>query len=579
MKKLKYFISVFVAISFMFGCTKSYLDYRPKGVLSEEQLNNPAAAEKLCNAAYATLAAGHWSAPYNTKWMWGSVRSDDAYKGGGGAGDQGQWNLWEGFKYGTAEIAGPDAMWYNIYECIQRTNIALRILGKLTDDEFPARTQRIAEMRFLRGHYYFSLKVLFKYIPYIDENMTEEVIKSTSNRLYTDQELWEKIADDFKSAADILPATQTQIGRVNKYAAKAYLAKTRLYEAYVQNDQNAVISINPQNLQDVVALTDEVINSAKYDLFDDISKNFLWDYDNGIESIFSVQYSINDGTIMGNVDMENALNYNTSPRYGCCSFHQPSQNLVNAHKTDAATGLPLFTTFNDVPMKDPSDFVNNTFDPRLDHTVGIPSHPFKYDTTFVYNIGWVRSPDTYGEFSPMRSCQHPDSPSKTVALGYAYDCDSKNVDIIRYDEVLLWKAEALIQLNREGEALPIINQIRSRAINSTAKLTYKNGKTFSNYKIDEYKPGVNCLWTKDYAFEALKFERRLEFAMEGERFSDLVRWGIADQVINAYFEKEKQYHSFLQEANFTKGKNEYLPVPQAQINYSKGIYIQNAGYE
>lgn len=507
------------------------------------------------------------------------MRSDDAYKGGGGTGDQGQWNLWEGFRYGTAEVSGPDEMWYRLYSCIQRTNSAIRNLNKLTEAEFPNKTVRTAEMRFLRAHFYFSLKVLFKYVPYIDENMSEEDIKITSNRLFTDQELWEKIAADFQYGIENLPLEQSQVGRANLLAAKAYLAKTRLSQAYVQNEQHALVSMNAAYLQDVVTLTNEVINSGVYGLFDDISSDFLWEFENGIESIFAVQYSIDDGTIMGNIDMELALNYNTSPRYGCCSFHQPSQNLVNAHRTDPVTGLPLFNTFNNVPMKDPTDFTNNTFDPRLDHTIGIPGHPFKYDPTFIYNIGWVRSPDVYGNFSPMRSPQHPDSPSKTVARGYAYDTDSKNVDILRYDEVLLWKAEALIQLNREAEALPIINQIRKRAQNSTAKLKYPDGATFSNYLINEYQPGVNCVWTKDFAFEALKFERRLEFATEGERFTDLVRWGIAAEVINAYFAKEKQYYVFLLEAQFTKGKNEYLPIPQPQINYSKGIYVQNEGYE
>lgn len=581
MKKYKFFISVFMA-GILSACDDAkFLDYNPQGVLSEEQLSTPDAVEKLCNAAYATLAAGQWRAPYTSKWMWSSVRSDDAYKGGGGTNDQGQWNLFEGFKYGTPQEggwAGPDKMWLDLYSCIQRTNTAIRSLKKLSEEEFPVKTTRMAEMRFLRAHYYFSLKVLFKHIPFIDEELTEEEIKITSNREYSDQELWMKIADDFQYAAENLPPSQAEIGRANQFAAKAYLAKTRLFQAYEQNEQHQVINMNAGHLEDVVALTNEVINSGQYELFDDISKNFLWEHDNGIESIFSVQYSIDDGTPMGNVNMEEALNYNTSPRYGCCSFHQPSQNMVNAFKTDPQTGLPMFDTFNEVPMIEPEDFWDNTVDPRLDHTVGIPGHPFKYDTEFIYSVGWVRDPDTYGQFSPMRSVQHPDSPSKTVAKGYAYDTDSKNKDIIRYDEVLLWKAEALIQLNRHNEALPIINQIRRRAMNSVGKLSYPDGKTFSNYYIREYEPGVNSEWTKEFAFKALMWERRLELATEGERFYDLVRWGIAAEVLNAYFDKERQYRVHLKEAEFTKGKHEYLPIPEAQIDYSKGVYIQNVGY-
>ncbi len=582
MKKHIFYISVVITSMLLLACEDAaFLEYKPQGVLSEEQLSTPDAVEKLCNAAYATLAAGHWRAPYNSKWMWSSVRSDDAYKGGGGTNDQGQWNLFEGFKYGTPQEggwAGPDKMWVDLYSCIQRTNVALRSLKNLSEEEFPEKTSRMAEMRFLRGHYYFSLKVLFKHLPYIDEEMTEEDIKTVSNRALSDQELWGKIAEDFQYAIDNLPPTQTQIGRANSYAAKAYLAKTRLFQAYEQNEQHQVINMNAAYLLEVVTLTDEVIGSGQYDLFDDISKNFLWDFDNGMESIFSVQYSIDDGTPMGNINMEEALNYNTSPRYGCCSFHQPSQNMVNAFKTDPQTGLPMFDTFNEVPMINPEDFWSNTVDPRLDHTVGIPGHPFKYDTEFIYSVNWVRDPDTYGPFSPMRSPQHPDSPSKTVAKGYAYDTDSKNKDIIRFDEVLLWKAEALIQLNRIDEALVIINQIRRRAQNSMSKLSYPNGETFSNYYIREYEPGVNCDWTQDFAFKALMWERRLELAMEGERFYDLVRWGIAAEVLNPYFVKEREYRVHLKEAEFTKGKHEYLPIPQAQIDLSEGVYEQNIGY-
>src|SRR5690606_31546870 len=179
-------------------------------------------------------------------------------------------------------------------------------------------------------------------------------------------------------AAENLPEEQQQIGRANKFAAISYLAKTRLFQAYEQNENHEVVNINSGLLNEVVTLTDEVINSGRFGLFDDIRKNFLWEYDNGMESVFAVQYSIDDGTPMGNINMEEALNYNTSSRYGCCSFHQPSQNMVNAFRTDPATGLPDFDNFNEVPMINPEDFQANTFDPRLDHTVGIPGHPFKY---------------------------------------------------------------------------------------------------------------------------------------------------------------------------------------------------------
>jgi starch-binding outer membrane protein, SusD/RagB family len=580
MKNYKFFLSIFIISILSFACdSDKFLTNNPKGSLSDEQLATADAAEKMGIAAYATLSSGQWRAPYNSKWLYGSVRSDDAYKGGGGVNDQGQWNLFEGFTYATPQIetwADHNKIWTDIYFAISRVNAALRSFNNLTEQDFPEKTTRIAEMRFLRGHYYYLLKELFRYIPYIDEEKTTEDIIVTSNREFSDQELWEKIADDFKYAADNLPISQPEVGRATQYAAKAYLAKTRLFQAYEQDDQNQVININSNYLEEVVSLTDEVINSGFYGLFDDIRKNFLWDFDNGIESVFAVQYSIDDGTPMGNINMEEALNYNTSPRYGCCSFHQPSQNMVNAFKTDPQTGLPMFDTFNDEPMLDPEDFWDNTVDPRLDHTVGIPDHPFKYDPEFIYSRGWVRDPDTYGPFSPMRSVQHPDCACKTVALGYAYDTDSKNKDIIRFSEVLLWKAEALIQLGRQNEALPIINEIRERAKNSTEYLKMADGQPISNYNIELY---TEENWTQDFAFKALRWERRLELAMEGERFSDLVRWGIAEEVMNKYLDKERQYRVHLREAHFTSGRDEYLPIPQVQIDLSEGLYVQNPGYD
>ncbi len=576
------YISAYLLLSiiiFLSSCTRSkFLEFHPEGSLSEDQLNTPEAVEKLCNAAYATLAAGHWSAPYMSQWMWDDVRSDDAYKGGGGTNDQGQWNLWEGYRYGTPEVNGPDAMWFALYQSVGRANTALRGLAQLEESAFPLKTERTAEMRFLRGLFYSRLKVLFKYFPYLDETMTNEDIREVSNRALSDQELWGRIDADFDFANTNLPPTQSEVGRPNRYAAKALLAKTRLFRAYVQDANNQVTSIDNSLLEDVVRLTDEVITLGTYQLHDDIRKNFMWDFDNGVESIFAVQYSVGDGTPFGNTNMERALNYNTSSRYGCCSFHQPSQNLVNSFRTDPATGLPAFDNYNDEAMIDPEDFQNNTFDPRLDHTIGIPGHPFKYMPDFVYNVGWVRDPNSYGPFSPMRETQQPDCPCLTVSIGYAYNTDSKNLDVVRFDDVLLMKAEALIQLNRELEALPIINQIRERVQNSTDHLKRGNGDPISNYKIELYQPGVNADWTKDFALKALQWERRLEFAMEGSRFSDLVRWGIAEQTLNTYLSKEKQYRAYLSEAQFTRGRDEYLPIPQRQIDLSGGLYEQNVGY-
>jgi hypothetical protein len=157
--------------------------------------------------------------------------------------------------------------------------------------------------------------------------------------------------------------------------------------------------------------------------------------------------------------------------------------------------------------------------------------------------------------------------------------NSKNEIAIRYDRILLQKAEILIRLGRESEALPIINQIRQRAANSTGRLIFANGTPTLNYKISLYQDGVNCNWTNDFAWKALMWEDRLEFAMEGTRWYDLVRWGIAEPTLNAYFAKEyPRNRSWMSDAHFTAGRDEFMPIPQPQMNYSFGLYKQNVGY-
>jgi hypothetical protein len=510
-------------------------------------------------------------------WAYGSVRSDDAYKGGGSVGDVGEYNTYEQYNLVTpTTIGNANNTWARAYGAISRANFALQALNNLTDAQFAEKKVRQGELRFLRGHMHFMLKVLFKYIPYIDETLSEEDILKASNRQYSNDELWNKIAEDFQAAVDNLPETQAQVGRANKLSAKAYLAKVRLYQAYQQDENHNVTGITPQRLNEVVALTTDVINSGKYSLQPDFAENFLFGYDNGPESVFAVQFSINDGTAIGRLSMATSLNYSLAPQYGCCWFHIPSQNMVNAFKTNA-NGLPQFDTFNAGDLTD-TDLTPTgaPVDPRIDHTIGIQGHPFKYNPSILYDHSWERISALYGGFGNMKEQQEATSPSfKKVGPFYG---SAKNIDIIRYADVLLWKAEALIELGRQDEALPLVNQIRARAKNSTARTRLANGTAPSNYNISEYVDGVNINWTQENARKALQWERRLEFAMESPRFFDLVRWGIAAETLNAYLDVEKTRRAFLSAAKFTKGRDEYLPIPQREIDFTKGLYVQNPGY-
>lgn len=568
MKKI--IITAFITSGILFmGSCKKALDYTPTGVLSSDDLTSPTAVEGLVTAAYAAIGNGDMIGPIYSKWAYGSVRSDDAYKGGGGTGDVGEIDAMEHYNLVTPSMdAFVFRSWKNLFKSISRANVALRAVNSLAEADFPQKNTRLGELKFLRAHSYFTMKLLYKNIPIFDENASADDILKVSNDL-SNEESWNKIAADFQFAVDNLPETQPEIGRANKLAAQAYLAKLRLYQAYEQDATHKVTNINQQRLQEVVTLTEAVISSGKYALSADIADNFLAETENGPESVFAIQFTINDGTTAGRLSFEDGLNYpHGAPQYGCCGFHAPSQNLVNAYTTDA-NGLPNFTTFNNSI----ADLSTATVDVRLDHTVGIDGHPYKYDNTKPFSNSWVRDPGVYGNFHSMRYQQLATSPSY-FKLG-PFMGTAHNYDIIRYDDVLLMQAEAYIELGQQDKALPLINQIRARAAASTGRLKKADGNFASNYNVGLY---TSTGWTQSYARQALQWERRLEFATEGDRFFDLVRWGIAEPTLNAYINIEKGRRTFLATAKFTAGRDEYLPIPQSEITFTNGLYKQNPGY-
>ncbi len=568
MKKI--FIAAFILSGIsLFSSCKKQLDYTPTGVLSSADLTSPTAVEGLVTAAYAAIGNGDMIGPIYSNWVYGSVRSDDAYKGGGGTGDVGEIDAMEHYNLVTPSLdAFVFRTWKNIYKSIGRANVAIRAVNSLDEAAFPQKKTRLAELKFLRAHSYFTLKLLYKNIPIFDETASDEEILKVSNDLGND-ESWNKIAADFQYAIDNLPMDQPELARANKLTAQAYLAKLRLFQAYKQDAMHKVTSIDPARLQEVVTLTQAVISSGKYALSPDIANDFLPETENGPESVFAIQFTINDGTFAGRLNYEDGLNYpHGAPQYGCCGFHAASQNMVNAFTTDA-NGLPNFTTFNNTI----ADLNTATVDVRLDHTVGIDGHPYKYDNTAPFSNSWVRDPGVYGNFHTMRNQQLASSSSyfkNGPFMGVA-----KNYDIIRYDDILLMQAEAYIELGQQANALPLINQIRDRAAASTARLKKADGTFASHYNVKPY-PAVG--WTQAYARTALQWERRLEFATEGERFFDLVRWGMAEPTLNAYINVEKLRRTFLATAKFTAGRDEYLPIPQSEITFTNGLYKQNPGY-
>jgi len=569
---------ILLTISFLLllSCKKA-LDETPQGVVSDEDLNTPENVEKMVIAAYSSLGNDHYTSPYTSMWPYGSVRGGDTYKGGDGPGDISEFHLFETFSLNRVDNGLADELWFRLYVGIGRANDALRRIDKMDDATYPNKSKSQGEMRFLRGHFYFLAKILFKYVPFIDETIPQTAYETISNKALSNDSLWGKIADDFRAAVAQLPdaAEQAQVGRANKLSAKAYLAKVLLYQAYEQDENNNVTRINTGELTEVNSLCDEIIQSGHYVLNTDYGFNFLTSHENSKESVFAIQFSKDDGTPKGRLDYGHALNYPMNQEYGCCGFHVPSHDLINAFKT-GADGLPMFNTYNDNDVAKSGDYQTSTFDPRLSHTVAIPGKPYKYAQGFVFQRSWARAPEVYDAFASLKEVVTPDDPSFQKVPPFM--SSSKNWDIIRYDDVLLFKAEALIELGRQNEALPLINQLRTRAAASTGMLKLLNGMPSANYGMTTYQPGVNCTWTQDYARQALRWERRLEFATEGYHFFDLVRWGIAATYINGYFTVEKKRSAHLNDAAFRKSRDEYLPIPLNQVNYSRGLYQQNVGW-
>ncbi|CAM3932815.1 RagB/SusD family nutrient uptake outer membrane protein [Mucilaginibacter galii] len=544
------------------------MEVNPKGTLNEDQVATPEQAEGFVIAAYSQLGNDEINRAFSM-YQYGNVRADDAYKGGGGISDGDVFHAMEIFTTSRPDQWNYDGIWFNIYVGIRRANEGLRVLNKFTEAQMPLLNTRKAELRFLRGYWYLMVENLFKNIPYIDENLPSDDYKLEPNNKYTRDQILDKIAADFEFAANTLPATQSQIGRANKYAAYAFLAKTRLFQAYKQDEKHNVTSIDAQKLQQVVDAANAVLASG-YKLQPDFGNNFVsGSFENGSEAIMSVQFSSNDGAGRGRVNYGDML---TVPQgIGCCDFQKPSQNLANAYKT-GANGVPLLDTYSQQNV----DYANNTVDPRLDHTISRPGSPWKYDPMRVVTEAWSRNIPIYGTYNSMKENVSPDCDCFiNVAPFFG---NTKARIMVRLADVMLFKAEALIELGRPMEALPIINEIRTRASNSTSRLVKANGQPTSKYYVQPYTPGVNIDWNLDNARKALRFERRLEMALEGERFFDLVRWGIADKVMNDFFNVEKPSRSIYQNARFTKGRDEYLPIPQNQIFWSENRYVQNPGY-
>ncbi len=577
MKKIS-IIFILAAAVLSFSSCEDFIDVPPSGVIDDElAFSSP---EEMVTAAYAMLGNCWYTYPFNL-WPYGDVASDDCLKGGSGTTDTGfhDMEIWSSLTSTKGEL---DELWYRLYCAISRCNRALVSLDQYGEEILGSETAAVrkGEVKFLRAHFYFKLVTMFRQVPWIDEEvLINNTHEQTRNDEYTYQELFGLIIKDFEEAYNVLPEVPADGARAHKVAAAAYLAKCYLTLAWGDGYEasNGVDFINADYMQNVVDYTD-VVAASRFGYLADFGDIFLPDFKNSEESVFAVQTSDykDDNTIFGRANWSNMLN-------GCwgmwsCGwdFHKPSQDLVNAFKTE--NGLPMFDDYNNVDAY-PIAGVASTqkYDPRLFHTVAMPSFPYKYEAEYTMTKDNSRTPNTYGYYSSLK-----DVPQRSKGETYdnPWQAFAMNDYVFRYTDVMLMRAEALVELNRLDEARTIINDIRNRAANSVGKHI---GYAAEFCEIAQYP--ASYFASKESARECLQWERRLELAMENGRYFDLRRWGIASKTLNAFFKNAldyqyegQSYAQYYGDALYTAGKNEFYPIPYNQLYYVPGLYSQNKGY-
>ncbi len=565
-------LTVVTMLATTVACQKDFLEVQPAASLSESELASRAGLEGALIGAYSPLLgkAGFYSDASN--WFWGSVLGGEANKGSD-PGDQSQVN--EIQTYSAQTNNGSILEKYRAtYEGVARTNAVLKLIPQAPESVDEATKTRIeAEARFLRGHYYFELKKNFDDVPYVDETWDE--VTPVAN----DQNIWPFIEADFQFAFENLPEVQNEVGRANKWAAGAYLGKTYLFQ---------------EKWAEAKGLFDQVIangvNAAgeKYRLLDDYAALFRSINDNNAETVFSVQAAAGTGSI-DNANPALVLNFphgSSGPERpgGCCGFNQPSFDLANSFRTTAA-GLPLLdNSYNspanrlvtDMGLTSADAFTpdQGPVDPRLDHSIGRRGIPY-LDWGPHPGRDWIRNQPNGGPYSPKKFVYYKagigvENDGSSWTPGYT----AVNYYIMRYADVLLMAAEAEAELGNLDRARQLVNQVRERADN--APVLTEEGDEAANYVINPYP----AFTSQEQAIAAVRFERKLELSGEGHRFYDLVRWGVAAEVLNRYLDNERQYlGDAFADATFTAGQDEYLPIPQNEIDLlGTEVLVQNPGY-
>lgn len=569
-----------LATGALYGCKDFLTDASaPQGTLNETTLANRAGVEGTLIGAYRTLdctnaTSSNWGCAASN-WVWATVASDDSYKGSTGT-DQPPMNDIEGYHWGS-----PDAetylnnKWSIVYEGVVRSNSTLRLLKtvlKNSPSEFSAADAKgiQGEALFLRAYYHFEAYRMWGNIPYYTEDDTDfRKANGTAAEAVT------AILKDLDAAIALLPASprNANAGRATVWTARAYKGRVQMYAG-----------------QFPAALTTlkEVVNSGPYAL--ETSYDKIWTgfaaAENGKETIFAYEASANDGEPNGaNSNYGERLNFPSSgSHFGCCGFNQPTQNLVNFFRV-GADGLPLIVSDQNNWNANNANFGSSNLapvDPRIDWTVGRDGVPYKDWGIYSIKDGWVRDPGNGGPYGPKKNAHEKASGAESNVGWVNTQTNSVNIHLFRYADLLLLLAEAEVETGDLNGARTIVNQIRTRAgakaqgpgtdLSTIAVPIDDPRITWANYKVGLYSafPDVT------YARNAVRYERRLELAMEGQRLFDLRRWGIADATLNAYIngvgggaEKSSARRLYLANAEAFGARHRLYPIPSIQIELSR----------
>lgn len=615
---LKIYIAlVLVFFTGVIAC-KKYLNNPPVGGLSSQVLANKSGLDGILIGAYGllnmntnpTFHTDAWNGELDN-WVLGGVASDEANKGSVAT---------DNTPAGQIMNHSLDASnifikfkWAILFDGIQRANDVLRELPLIKDGSVtPEYAKEVTgEARFLRAVFHFEAEKIWRNIPYVDETIT---YSAGNFDVGNPGPIWDKIEADFSAAKDLLPATQPQIGRANKYAAEAFLAKAYMYDHKY--------ALAKPLLEELIA-KGVTTGGLKYSLglFKD---NFDAATKNGPEAVFAVQMSVQDNAQGQNGNPTDILNFPLGGPANCCGFYQPTFSIANSFRVDSLTGLPLLDTFDDVllksdqtiPASDSTYFPDTVtpVDARLDWTIGRRGIPF-LDWGSMPGTSWARAQGDAGPYINVKNVFR-NSEKATASDNYqgwaSGQSSAINYNMIRFADIILWAAECEVEIGGLAQAETYVNMIRSRSADPSgwvmgrligygttngkpdaSKPIVDNTQPAANYKVGLYT-GQIAGGSKDFARKAIWFERKLEFAMEGSRFFDLQRYdgryggpaapGYMAGVLNAYIIKNTGYpkaffgNSILQGAKFTQGRNEIYPLPQSQIDIEHGALKQNPNY-